>query len=128
MVYLFVILTLILCNAAVRLMTSFHIYIDVFDMVLVVGVCWFVFHVGFDIHSAISLVIGCIIAQLLHITFRTRIGFWIVTPIFSTIKRNQWFQIPQVSLDFINAFCFCSVKGHRIPTESYFKHYPTTVR
>ena len=59
------------------------LYIDYCDFALVTFVTWLGCRYGASLQSGVSLIIGLAVAALLYWAFKTKIGFWIVSPIFS---------------------------------------------
>lgn len=55
------------------------------DTILTVIVSAFLIHSQFNLHTAISIVIGLVIAVVLNVIFMTKTGFWVVTILFSLI-------------------------------------------
>ena len=66
-----------------KVTTCLMLYIDYCDFALVTFVTWLGCRYGANLHSGVSLIIGLAVAALLYWAFKTKIGFWIVSPIFS---------------------------------------------
>ena len=59
------------------------LYIDYCDFALVTFVVWLGCRYGANFHNDIALCLGIACATALYMAFRSKIGFWIVSPIFS---------------------------------------------
>lgn len=60
-------------------------FIDICDALLVIAAVGFICTFVFNLHSGISFLIGLAFAIPLYFLFTRRIGFWIVTTIFSAL-------------------------------------------
>lgn len=61
----------------------FSMYIDYCDFALVTFIVWLGCRYGANFHNAIALCLGLACATALYMAFRSKVGFWIVSPIFS---------------------------------------------
>ncbi|MEG0852941.1 MAG: hypothetical protein RSF82_03650 [Angelakisella sp.] len=58
-------------------------YIDACDAAMTVGFMWLMMTQQFHWSNGYAILLGLVVALILYGIFKTRIGFWIVSPIFS---------------------------------------------
>lgn len=55
------------------------------DTLLTIVVSALLIHSNFGIHAAISIILGIVIAVALNVFFMTKVGYWVVSVVFSLI-------------------------------------------
>lgn len=68
-----------------KLFYVFTRYIDLCNFALVAFIGWLVCTQRLHWHNVPSILVGLVLGGLLHWLFKTKVGFWIVSPIFSAL-------------------------------------------